>query len=163
MKLIEFNGNKYPYFQCEGNAAQFIIPFAKQFCKGRGVDVGCNRSDWCFEGALPIDPLVNGYDALNIPFNNLDFIFSSHCLEHVDNWVDVLEYWTKKIVVGGVIFLYLPDYSQEYWRPYNNKKHKHIFNAEILKDYFKSKGFVNIFASGVDLNNSFSVVAEKSM
>jgi hypothetical protein len=24
---------------------------------------------------------------------------------------------------NGTLFLYLPDYSQEYWRPWNNKKH----------------------------------------
>ena len=161
MKLIEYKGKEYPYFQCEGNAAKFIVPFAKQFCKGRGVDVGCNRIDWGLKGAVPIDPLINNYQALDFPFDNLDYIFSSHCLEHIDNWVEVLEYWETKIKRGGIIFLYLPHYSQEYWRPYNNKKHKHIFTADILKDYFKDRGFINIFGSGVDLNNSFCVVAEK--
>ena len=32
---------------------------------------------------------------------------------------------------------------------------------QLVKDYFKDRGFINIFGSGVDLNNSFCVVAEK--
>jgi hypothetical protein len=83
-------------------------------------------------------------------------------LEHLDNWVDALEYWTSVLKVGGVLFLYLPHYSQEYWRPWNNRKHLHIFTPEIIKDYMLSRGYINIFGSGPDLNNSFMVVGEKS-
>ena len=164
MKTIEFNNIIYPYFQCEGNASQFAIPFAKHFCKGVGVDVGCNKIEWSFPGSIPIDPtLVQGYHAMNFPIleNGLDYIFSSHCLEHVDDWVDVMNYWYDSLKCGGILFLYLPDFSQEYWRPWNNRKHKHIFNYNIINEYMISKGYNNIFYSGVDLNNSFMIVGEK--
>jgi hypothetical protein len=59
------------------------------------------------------------------------------------------------------LFLYLPDYSQEYWRPWNNRKHKNIFSQQIIKDYLLQRGYKNIFISGVDLNNSFMVMCEK--
>ena len=59
------------------------------------------------------------------------------------------------------MFLYLPDYSQVYWRPWNNKKHLNIFNSTIIEDYLLDRGYSNIFKSGVDLNNAFMVVAEK--
>ena len=58
---------------------------------------------------------------------------------------------------------YLPDYSQEYWRPWNNRKHHHIFTPEIIKDYMIANGYNNVFTSGVDLNSSFMVVGEKEM
>jgi len=161
MELIQHKDIFYPKFQSEGFAAQFAIPYARHFCSGVGVDIGCNRIEWSFPGSIPIDPNINNYDALNFPYENLDYIFSSHCLEHIINWVDVLEYWNKKLRIGGVIFLYLPDYSQTYWRPWHNKKHFNIFTGEILNDYFKDKGYINIFYSGVDLNNSFMIVAEK--
>ncbi len=162
MELIEFKGKLYPKFQSEGFAAQFAIPYAKHFCDGFGVDVGCNREEWKFPGAFAVDPVINGNTANNFPFNKLDYIFSSHCLEHIPNWVDVLDYWTLKLKIGGVLFLYLPDYSQTYWRPWNNRKHVNIFTPQIISDYMEDKGYKNIYSSGVDLNNAFMVVGEKN-
>jgi predicted SAM-dependent methyltransferase len=161
METIIFKNKTYPKFQSEGNAAQFSIPYAKHFCKGTGVDIGCNRLEWMFPGALPVDPAINEYDALNFPYDNLDYIFSSHCLEHLYDWVDVLDYWTSKLKSGGTLFLYLPDYSQEYWKPWNNRKHKNIFTPQIISDYMNENGYTNVFSSGVDLNNAFMVVGEK--
>jgi predicted SAM-dependent methyltransferase len=151
----------YPEFQSKGNAAQFAIPFANHVCTGTGVDVGCNREEWKYPGAYAVDPEINEYDALNFPYDNLDYIFSSHCLEHLNNWVAVLDYWTSKLKSGGVLFLYLPDYSQTYWRPWHNRKHLNIFSSTIIKDYMHDNGYTNIFSSGVDLNNAFMIMGEK--
>jgi predicted SAM-dependent methyltransferase len=52
-----------------------------------------------------------------LPDELVDYIYSSHCLEHVDNWIETLEYWIKNLKDGGILFLYLPDFSQKYWRP----------------------------------------------
>jgi predicted SAM-dependent methyltransferase len=153
--------NLYPSFQSQGNAAQFAIPYAKHVCTGRGVDIGCNREEWKFPDAFPVDPEINEYDALNFPHSNLDYIFSSHCLEHLTNWVTVLDFWTSRLKSGGTLFLYLPDYTQIYWRPWNNRKHVNIFTADIISDYMQDAGYVNIFKSGVDLNNAFMVMGEK--
>lgn len=161
IKTIDFNGKEYPRFQAEGNAAQYAIPFAKQVCIGKGYDIGCGKLDWKLEGAIPIDPKIDSkFDANNLPNGEVDYIFSSHCLEHILNWDDTLDYWTTKLKVGGVLFLYLPHYSQEYWRPWNNKKHKHIFTPEIISDYMKGR-YKNVFISERDLNNSFMVMGEK--
>jgi hypothetical protein len=153
--------NLYPSFQADGNAAQFAIPYAKHVCTGRGVDIGCNREEWKFPDAFPVDPEINEYDALNFPHSNLDYIFSSHCLEHLHDWVDVLNYWTSKLNSGGTLFLYLPDYSQTYWRPWHNRKHVNIFTPEIIADYMEDNGYTNVFKSGVDLNNAFMVMGQK--
>lgn len=162
MDVLEFHGDVYPKFQSEGNASQFAIPFAKHFCKGNGLDVGCNRTEWAFPGATPIDiSFGDGFDAMNLPMGKFDYIYSSHCLEHLDSWVDALDYWREKLFDGGVLFLYLPDASQKYWRPWYNRKHKHCFTPDIIKMYFEDVGMKNIFVSGIDLNNSFIVVGEK--
>lgn len=161
MELIEFNGEIYPAFQASGFAARFAFPYAKEVCKGTGYDIGCNRLEWAFPNAMPIDvSFNNGYSATNLPLN-ADYIFSSHCLEHLDNWVDVLDYWYEKLNIGGVLFLYLPSFDQHYWRPWNNRKHKNIFTPEIIEEYMKDKGYKNIFKSGVDLNNSFMIYGNK--
>ena len=161
--MIEYNGKKYPDFQAEGNASQFAIPFAKKFCKGVGYDIGCNRLEWSFPNSIPIDLNFNdGYDAYKLYVGPVDYIYSSHCLEHLPDWITALDYWTSKIKVGGVLFLYLPHYNQEYWRPWNNRKHLHIFTSEIVKDYMINRGYINIFNSERDLNDSFMIVGEKS-
>lgn len=162
MKLIEFNGRKYPEFQSKGNASKFSIPFAMEFCNGFGYDIGCMKKEWSFPGSVPIDiTFDDDWHALNLPEKDVDYIFSSHCLEHLDNWVKVMDYWYDTLKPGGVLFVYLPDYSQEYWRPWNNKKHIHILSEKIITDYMEQKGYINIFSSGIDLNNSFTVVGQK--
>jgi SAM-dependent methyltransferase len=162
METIEFNGKKYPAFQGQGNASQFALPYAKHFCQGLGVDIGCNRLEWALPGAFAIDLNFNdGNDAYEFYHTNLDYVFSSHCLEHLPDWVKALDYWHSKLKDGGTLFLYLPHYAQEYWRPWNNRKHVHIFTPEIMRDYLTSRGFKNIFISERDLNDSFMVVAEK--
>jgi len=162
MELIEFKGKKYPAFQGEGNASQFAIPYAKHVCKGIGYDIGCKKIEWSFPGSMPIDlDFDNEWEALNLPVEKVDYIYSSHCLEHIDSWVETMDYWYDKLKEGGVLFLYLPDYSQEYWRPWNNRKHRNMFSPTIIKDYMEDKGYKNIFASGIDLNNAFMIMGEK--
>lgn len=169
IETISHQGNNYPAFQASGNAARFIIPFAQEVCKGVGVDVGCNREEWCFPGAIPVDPVLNPFDAYNFPdFSTkcqdfeLDYVFSSHCLEHLPNYAQALDYWHSRLKVGGVLFLYLPDFSQTYWRPESNRKHLHVFTPTILRAFLEYGGkWKNVFVSGTDLNNSFAAMAEK--
>lgn len=162
IETIDFKGKKYPKYQSNGFASRFIFPFALEVCKGKGYDIGCNRKEWSFPGSIPIDPVIDDrYDCLNLPNEKVDYIFSSHMLEHVNDWVRVLDYWWENLNPGGVIFLYLPDYSQEYWRPWNNTKHVNILSPFMIKNYFENKGMKNIFHSETDLYNSFSIFAEK--
>ena len=162
MNTISYKNKTYPKFQSEGNAAKFAIPYAQQVCSGTGVDIGCMNKEWAFPNSISIDiKFNNGFDALNLPNIKLNYIFSSHCLEHIPNWVSVMDYWYSKLEKEGVLFLYLPSYTQEYWRPWNNRKHLNIFTPEIVFDYMKDKGYINIFKSEIDLNDSFMIFGEK--
>ena len=160
--FIEFKGEKYPMFQTEGNASQFAIPFAKHVCKGKGVDIGFGKESWKFPGAIGADAndSSNQYNANKIP-EELDYIYSSHCLEHVPDWVGTLIYWVSRLKEGGVLFLYLPHRSQQYWRPWNNRKHLHVLDPEMVEDCLRSIGMSEVLVTGVDLNNSFMVYAIK--
>lgn len=137
------------------------MPFAKELLEGDGYDIGCGNKDWAFPGAVPID---NGdkWNATKLPDGEVDYIFSSHCLEHIPDWVGVLDYWSTKLKPGGVLFLYLPHYSQTYWRPWNNRQHINILTPQYLKDYLIARGWANIMVADRDLYNAFAVVAEKS-
>ena len=159
---VNYKGVNYPKFQTNGFASRFCLPFAMEVCKGVGYDIGCMRKEWSLPGATPIDlSFDDDYEANNLPEGLVDYIFSSHCLEHIPDWVATLDYWDTKLKKGGVIFLYLPDYSQGYWRPWNNRKHVNIFKPEFINDYFKDKGYSKVFVSNVDLYNSFMVMVEK--
>jgi SAM-dependent methyltransferase len=162
MDIVYHQQTAYPLFQTLGNASQFAIPFAKHVCKGVGYDIGFSREEWKFPGAIGIDSnLNNGYDANHLPDGQVDYIYSSHCLEHVEDWVSTLEYWIDHIKSGGVLFLYLPDISQSYWRPWFNRKHKHVFTPSILQTFLQDHQMKQIFVSQIDLNNSFMVMCEK--
>lgn len=162
INTIKYKNKFYPKFQTEGNASQFAIQYAKHVCVGNGYDIGCMKKEWAFPESIPIDlSFDDNYDAFNLPESNVDYIFSSHCLEHIDDWVKAMDYWYDTLRVGGTLFLYLPNYSQEYWRPWNNRKHRNIFSPEIIKDYMTHRGYKNIFVSGVDLNDSFMIMGNK--
>ena len=162
MQVVEYKKNWYPKFQTEGNASQFAIPFAKHVCSGVGYDIGCMKPEWAFPGATPIDlDFDDPWDADNLPPVQVDYIFSSHCLEHVPDWVATMDYWYDNLKKEGTLFLYLPDFSQVYWRPWNNRKHKHVFTPKIIETYMFERGYENIFVSGIDLNNSFMAMGDK--
>lgn len=159
--LIYFNGRSYPAFQANGFAARFCRPFAVEVCKGRGLDIGCGELDWCFPGATPVDPAINNFSATNLPEGRFDYIHSSHCLEHLDDWVGALNLWVERLKPGGVLFLYLPDFSQAYWRPWHNRKHKSVFTPEIIRCYMQDHPRLHkIFVSERDAYNSFIAFAE---
>ena len=162
IETVEYKRHFYPKFQTEGNASQFAIPFALHVCKGYGYDIGCMKQEWSFPGSVPIDlSFDNGWEANNLPHIDPDYIFSSHCLEHVPDWIATMDYWYERLRKGGTLFLYLPDFSQVYWRPWNNYKHKHVFTPEIIESYMFDRGYKNIFVSGIDMNNSFMIMGEK--
>ena len=163
IETILFKGDVYPAFQAKGYAAQFAIPYAMHVCKGLGYDIGCMKKEWAFPGAIPIDKsFFDGSEALCLPFKGVDYIFSSHCLEHLDDWVEALNYWTSLIKPGGVLFLYLPHPEQKYWLPWFNRKHRHSFTPKLIKDYMIDHSYKNIFNSEIDLNHSFMIMGEKN-
>lgn len=162
IRTITYKEKTYPAYESEGFAAQYAFPYAQKVCSGVGIDVGCGKYEWIFPGAFPVDTSLNAFEATDFPYANLDYIFSSHCLEHLQCWVAALDYWTSKLKRGGVLFLYLPHYSQEYWRPWHNRKHLHAFTPDIIEDYMVHAGYINVFKSGVDLNHSFMIFGEKN-
>lgn len=166
IQTIRFEDKEYPRFQSEGFASQFAFPYAQKVCKGKGVDIGCGKLEWCFPGAKPID-FTLGYEfhALNLPDMDYDYIFSSHLLEHLEKWVEAIEYWTDCLKTGGVLFLYLPDVVTDkgnpYHLPWNNRKHKSIIEPHNIKALLEHLGYKNIFLSGTDLNSSYMIFGEK--
>jgi predicted SAM-dependent methyltransferase len=165
MELINFNNREYPKLQSQGFASQYSFKFAEKICKGKGYDIGCNRPEWSLDGSIPVDPELNQYDALNLPKELVDYIYSSHCLEHLPDYVKALDYWSENLKQGGILFMYLPNMDyQEYWNPANNRKHYHYFTPKIIQSYFDNRKDMwekVIVTKGYDLNGSFYAVSKK--
>jgi SAM-dependent methyltransferase len=158
-QLFEYDGVKYPDYIRNGNAMQFIAPTALQFCKGRGLDIGAGK--WPLPGARPIDK-GEGFDALGLPGSEYDYIFSSHCLEHLTNPVAALEHWKTRLRLGGVLFLYLPAPEMKYWQPTRNRRHLHTWTPAQMAEMLRDLGFVDVIHGERDLAWSFACIGFKS-
>ncbi len=153
--LFEYKGELYPEYLKHGNGCQFITPTALQFCKGVGLDVGAGK--WPLPGAIPHDS-QGKLDAMELPHGQFDYIFSSHCLEHLHNPIAALEHWKTRLKPGGVLFLYLPAPEMEYWQPQNCRKHLHTWTPAQMAQIVRDLGYVDVIHGERDLAWSFAVV-----
>jgi predicted SAM-dependent methyltransferase len=167
---INYDGQKVPKYISDGFHSQYIFPIATKICTGLGLDIGCGREDWKLPGSFGIDPKITpDLDAYNLPSwsDNLktwDYIFSSHCLEHLPDYMKALRYWTTAIKSGGTLFLYLPHPRCVHWRPHvkmSSSVHYHQFYPEQMEEIFFSLGYRNIFVSECDLAYSFAAMGTK--
>lgn len=153
--LFSYRNKIYPSYLRDGGASLAVQLIASRFCRGRGIDIGGGA--WPLPGAQSHD-LKDGLDACDLPGRNWDYIFSSHCLEHVINPVKALEHWRGKLRYGGVLFIYLPHPDMEYWRPQHCKKHLHSWTPDQAEQLVRDVGFVDVIRSERDLMWSFAVV-----
>jgi len=111
-------GEFYPDYLFVGGASFAIFREATKHCRGQGVDVGAGL--WPFPGAIPVD-LERGPGSQrqieSIALASVDYVFSSHCLEHILEWKTALDRWISRLRKGGVIFLYLPHPDCRIWHP----------------------------------------------
>lgn len=154
-EIFEYKGRQFPGYLKHGNMMQFIAPTAAQFCEGRGLDVGGGK--WPLYWGQAVDQAFGG-DAMALPEGEYDFVFSSHCLEHLPDPVAALEHWKTRLRAGGTLFLYLPHPDMTYWRPQHCRKHLHQFWPADIAQMVRDLGFVDVIHSERDLAWSFAVV-----
>lgn len=112
----------YPDYLKFGAALEAVKPLAAKHCKGNGVDVGAGR--WPLPGSRAVEnnTAENAY-TLNESDDSLDYVFSSHTLEHLDRPWEALTEWTRVLKPGGTLFLYLPHPACEMWLTKNLRFH----------------------------------------
>ncbi len=161
-----YKNKVYPDYLHMGGACCAIFQTARKYCNGKGVDIGAGY--WQFPQAIPVD--IGRGEGLNnriedFDDNSLDYVFSSHCLEHILEWEKALELWCSKIKNSGILFLYLPHSDCEIWHPgspFVNTGHKWIPDFEVIRDYLEKNNFKILCASEKpDVMYSFYICAEK--
>lgn len=106
--------------------------------QGKGIDIGC--------GPDPIAPDVYGFDKEAGDANEItkyvreefDFVFSSHCLEHMKNPRKAIQEWWRLVRPGGHLFFIVPDedlYEQGVFPSRFNSDHKATFTISKTKSW----------------------------
>jgi hypothetical protein len=161
-----YRGQFYPDYITVGGACYAVLRDALRLCKGAGVDVGAGL--WPLPGAIPIDmwrgPGV-GRSIADIPSASLDYVFSSHCLEHIEDWRGALTDWVRMLKSGGILFLYLPHPECTIWHrgsPFIGDAHKWMPTPEILRQALCEMGCDFIDSDdGPDAMFSFWICARR--
>ncbi len=161
-----YQGKFYSDYLTVGGAGCAIFGKARKFCHGKGIDVGA--AFWPLPGAIPVDMGRGrglGRSASDYDDVSLDYVFSSHCLEHIDDWEEALAEWVRKIRPGGIIFLYLPHPECAIWHPgspFVGDGHRWVPTPEILRDAVGQLGCEIVSVDeGPDAMQSFYVCGRK--
>lgn len=153
----------WPDYLHVGGAGFAVFPAAARYCAGTGVDVGAGY--WPFPGAVPVDPFRGkGKERPIESFEpkSLDYVFSSHCLEHMEAPTDAIRAWLNLLKPGGILFLYLPHERCAIWRPgspFVKDGHKWSPTFESVSEMLVSHGMEIVGGDpGPDAMWSFYVV-----
>lgn len=124
-----------------------LVPYTR----GYGLDIGCgphkgfphfigidSRKDSQLFG-IAMNPDMTVPDATSLPMfadGQCDFIFSSHLLEHIEDYKGAIKEWWRLVKVGGHLCLYLPhkDLYPNIGKPFANPDHKHDFVEQDILD-----------------------------
>lgn len=88
--------------------------------------------------AIGIDLDYPGYDGRRLPFadGSVDSVFSSHCLEHIDRYRDVIRDWHRVLRIGGFLICVVPSqllYEKKRRLPSRyNVDHKRFYSPASL-------------------------------
>lgn len=163
--FFEYRGQRYPAYLNYGNAALYIRDTALTYCKGKGIDIGAGA--WPLPGSIAVlnDRDQNAFCLPHFPDAGLDFVFSSHCLEHLKEWQKALRLWISKLKPGGILFLYLPHKEMQLWHrggPWVGGHHRWQPDVETVGKFLKQNGIEIVdYNPGYDRYYSFHIVGRK--
>ena len=111
-----------------------------KYLHGKGIDIGCGDDPLIvMKGSVISWDLPQGNAELldGISDNSLDFAYSSHCLEHLENVENALKNWCRVVKPGGFLHFSVPDYTlyeKDTFPSLFNPDHKHTFSIKIQRE-----------------------------
>ena len=125
-----------------------IVWHVAPYLKGRGVDIGAGsfkvlphvisvdngHHDRAFGIHSKPDIYAEADDLGVFADQSMDFVYSSHTLEHVVDYKKTLQEWWRLVKVGGYLVLYLPhkEFYPNIGQEGANADHKHDFYPEDI-------------------------------
>lgn len=127
--------------------ADFFNKFMRgpNITRGCGLDIGYAGYEFDIVPILPnaigIDFNYPGYDGKTLPFsdNSQDYVYSSHCLEHITDYKSTIQEWFRVVKKHGHIIIVVPHrdlYEKKLQLPSIwNADHKRFYTpASLLKE-----------------------------
>jgi SAM-dependent methyltransferase len=113
-------------------------PLELTVLQGSGIDIGC--------GPDPVTPGVRRFDVADGDANQIgryvseqfDFVYSSHCLEHMAAPRAALQEWWRLVKPGGHLFFIVPDedlYEQGVFPSRFNPDHRATFTLAKARSW----------------------------
>jgi len=107
----------------QGDEAQKVKYDVVRWTRGTGLDIGCGPYKvWPhligvdnmhhareFGWKMKPDIVSEAHNLRVFSDNSMDFVFSSHTLEHIEDTARALSEWWRVIKPGGYLILYLPN------------------------------------------------------
>jgi SAM-dependent methyltransferase len=123
------------------------------YCEGVGLDIGCGSTDG-HKGYGEENKIKNTAIGFDRGFTNLtgyandlhwfkdgslDYIFSSHLLEHIEKPEMTLLEWWRVLKDGGMLVMYLPlkDHYPSAGSEFANKDHKHDLDPIVILGWLR--------------------------
>ena len=115
--------------------------FLDRYCSGRGIDIGFRGEipdASPLPGAIGVELDYPGYNGRTLPFEDgsLDFVYSSHCLEHINDSHEAIQEYFRVLKVGGYLVIAVPHkflYEKKQSRPSRyNGDHKRFYTPAVL-------------------------------
>lgn len=113
------------------------------FLHGRGIDIGSGNDLLQVKSGTVIPWDKEQGDAMylkGVDDNSLDFVYSSHCLEHLVNMEVAIGNWSRVLKIGGYAYIVVPDYlhyEKCRWPSAFNGDHKRSFSLDITREIVK--------------------------
>lgn len=144
-----------------------------QYCSGTGLDLGCG-GEKIREDAIGVDKIrtevtdvVSSVRCLYWADDEVyDYVFSSHCLEDMEDTEGTLREWMRVIKPGGHLVLYMPNkrFYPNIGMPGANCDHVHDFEpADVVRVLRRVCPYeaVHVECHGEEDEYSFDLVAKK--
>jgi SAM-dependent methyltransferase len=116
--------------------------FFAKYMSGNGLEIGYRGyTDGIvpiLDSAIGIDTDYPGYDGKTLPFEteSQSYVYSSHCLEHIEDYMSTLREWYRVLKTAGFLVVVVPHqflYEKKRFLPSNfNGDHKHFFTPATL-------------------------------
>lgn len=105
--------------------------YYQKYFKGVGIDIGCGDDPLVPEAGSQVTQwdILDG-DAqvmAGVDAESFDFVYSSHCLEHMREPLVAVQRWWELVAPGGYLIVVVPDedlYEQCLWPSRFNTDHK---------------------------------------
>lgn len=112
---------------CNWQHRRFLMELV--FSDRKGIDFGGALGT--IGGNTTVVDIIGLYPKIDdIANNSLDYIFTSHTLEHISNLDEILIKLYNKLKNGGIIYIAVPSYTCVRWRAGITAQHKWTFSLE---------------------------------